>query len=116
MSKVARIEPHRAALVPARAEPELSIVRAAAPGQRAQQLLAEARAVSLEHVAALQAAIAVTRELAQEVVDAGDLYAPGLQHLAGRLTEELFWRGKTLAGLAQRQSEAALAGRGRLRP
>jgi hypothetical protein len=106
MSKIARIETHRTALVVARTEPELSLVRAAAPGERAQQLLAEARAVSLEHLAALQAALSVTRELAQEVVEAADLYGPGLEDFAGRLAEDLFWRGKTLEALAARQSEA----------
>ncbi len=107
MSKIARIETHRTALVVARAEPELSLVPSPSPGQRAQQLLAEARTVSLEHLAALVAAIAATRDLARDVVDAGDVYGPGLEDFAGRLAEDLFWRGKTLDALAARQSEAA---------
>lgn len=107
MSKIARIETRRTAIVAARAEPELSLVRAVAPGERAQQLLAEARTVSLEHLAALQAALAVTRELAQELVEAGEVYGPGLEDFAGRLAEDLFWRAKSLEALAARQSEAA---------
>jgi hypothetical protein len=49
----------------------------------------------------------VTRELAQEVVEAGQVYGPGLEDFAGRLAEDLFWRGKTLEALAARQSGAA---------
>ena len=106
MSKIARIETHRTALVVARTEPELSLVPSPSPGQRAQQLLAEARTASLEHLAALAAAISATRDLALELVEAGDVYGPGLEDFAGRLAEDLFWRGKTLATLAARQSEA----------
>jgi len=107
MSKIARIETHRTAMVVARTEPELSLVPSPSPGQRAQQLLSEARAVSLEHLAALEAAISATRDLARDVVEAGDVYGPGLEDFARRLAEDLFWRGKTLETLAARQSEAA---------
>ena len=109
MSKVARIETHRTAMVAARTEPELSLAPIAAPGERARQLFAQARSVSLEHLAALDAALAVTRELAQQVVEAGDLYEPGLQDFAGRVAEELFWRGKSLEALARRQADAVSA-------
>jgi hypothetical protein len=108
MTKVAQIGTHRAATVSAaRAEPELSLVPVAAPGERALQLFTEARSISLEHLAALQAAIVGTRDLADEVVAAGDLYAVGLQDFARRLSEELFWRAKALEALAERQGVVA---------
>jgi hypothetical protein len=108
MTKVTQIGTHRAATVSAaRVEPELSLVPAAAPGERARQLLSEARSISLEHLAALQAAIIGARDLADEVVAAGDLYAVGLQDFARRFSEELFWRAKALEALVERQDVVA---------
>ena len=109
MTKVAHIETHRPAPA-ARAAPQLTLAPVPQPGERAQRLYAEARTISLEHLAALQAAVTATHDLAQQVVDAGDLYGPGLQDFAGRLAEELFWRAKTLEALAQRQADAVPAG------
>ena len=86
-----------------RRKPDLSLVEAPPPGVRALQLFQEARKASLDHVASLESAIVAVRELADAIVEGGDLYAPGLHEFAGQLTEDLFWKSKTLAALALRQ-------------
>ena len=86
-----------------RIEPELSLVPRARPAERALRLYAEARVASLEHLEALQAAITDAHTLAQAVVEGGDLYPAGVQDLAKRMAEELFWRGKSLEAFRQRQ-------------
>ena len=96
-----------AKLPAARAERELTLVPQVPPGQRARQLLLEARAASLEHLKALQAALAESQALAQAVVDGGDLYAPGLHDFAGRLAEDLLARQRMLEALTGRQRSAA---------
>ena len=111
VSKVARIDrPRSVELAPARREPELTLVPPATPGERARRLYAEARSVSLEHLADLQASLALTRELVQSVADSGELYAPGVRAFTSRFAEELFWRAKTLESLAERHR--ASTGRG----
>jgi hypothetical protein len=74
---------------------------------KARQLFEEAKAVSLEHLRALEVAIDAVRNLSDEIVDGGDLYAPGLRELARKLTEDLFWTSKTLEVLSRRQDERA---------
>jgi hypothetical protein len=83
----------------------LGLVEAPAAGLRARQLFEEARVTSLEHLRALELAIATVRDLSDEIVRGGDLYTPGLRELARNLTEDLFWKAKTLELLSQRQSE-----------
>ncbi len=95
--------------LPARIEPELSLVPRARPDERALKLYAEARLASFEHLVALETAIGETRALAEAVVDGGDLYGPGVQDLARRLTEELFWRGKSLEAFRNRLAPAGSA-------
>lgn len=74
------------------------------PGQRARALFAEARAMSVDHLAAIAEEIAVLRGLLDAVTDAGDLYVPGVREFSSRLSEDLFWRSKTLEMLTQRQA------------
>jgi hypothetical protein len=95
------------ALVPAPSPPAVGRVRPAiglvAPppaGLRARQLFQEARKASLDHVGALQDAMASVQQLLGDVVEAGEVYTPGLNAFAARLTEELFWKSKTLGMLA----------------
>lgn len=83
----------------------LGVVETPPAGLRARQLFEEARVASLDHLRALELAIATVRELSNDVVRGGDLYAPGLRELARNLTEDLFWKAKTLTLLAQRQSD-----------
>ena len=83
----------------------LGVVETPLPGLRARQLFDEARAASLEHLRALERAIVTVRDLSDEVVHGGDLYAPGLRELARNLAEDLFWKAKTLELLSRRQGE-----------
>jgi hypothetical protein len=83
----------------------LGVVEAPQAGMKARQLFEEARMTSLEHLRALELAIATVRDLSAEIVHGGDLYAPGLRELARTLAEDLFWKGKTLELLSQRQSD-----------
>jgi len=90
-----------------RRRPDIALVEAPPAGVKARQLLREATKASLEHLAAFDAAIGDVRELADAIVEAGDLYGPGLNDFARRLSEELFWKTKTLAALAARQRAVA---------
>ena len=92
-----------------RAEPKPNHPDEVAAGERARDLLAQARAVSLEHLAKLQEALAEARALSEGVVEAGDLSGPGLHDFARRLGEELLWRSRTLEALSERQRDAARA-------
>ena len=108
--KALQVQTHEAAPRPvARPGPELSLVPPAPPGDRARKLLLEARAASLEHIEMLQAAIASTRELAQGVVEGGDLYGPGLHEFSRILVEDLLWRSKNLEALVDRQRKASVS-------
>jgi hypothetical protein len=107
---VAHIDARRAArALTVSGEPEVALPPAPLAGERARRLFQEARSISLEHIKALQHAIAETRELAQAMVDGGDLYVVGLQDFASRLAQELFTRGKLLETLTERQRVAVRA-------
>ena len=94
----------------ARAAPNLTLVPppilSAGPGARASALFAEARTMSLDHLSALAAEMTVVLELLEAVIDAGDLYVPGVRDFSMRLSEDLFWRSKTLEVLSTRQAAA----------
>ena len=94
-------------VAPERRKPDIALVETPPPGVKARQLLQEARRASLEHVAAFEAAIGEVRELADAIVEAGELYGPGLNDFASRLSEELLWKSKTLAALAARRPRLA---------
>jgi hypothetical protein len=96
-----------AAALATRAEPELSLVPATPAGDRARQLMLEARAAALEHLEALRQSSEETRTLAKAVGYGGDLYTVGLQDFARRMAEDLEWRAKTLEALIERQREAS---------
>ena len=92
---------------PLRRPPSLGVVEPPSAGLKARQLFEEAKAVSLEHLRALEVAIAAVRNLSDEIVDGGDLYVPGLRELARKLAEDLFWTSKTLEVLSRLQGERA---------
>ncbi len=69
----------------------------------------EAKAASMEHLEALEAALASARILAQDVIDGGDLYGPGLHEFSRTLAEDLLWRSKTLELLVDRQRKASVS-------
>jgi hypothetical protein len=88
------------------AAPALGLVAAPPPAARARQLFAEARAASLDHLRALDGAMARLNELLDAIADGGELYAPGLRDFAGRLAEELSWKSRTLQMLSRRQADS----------
>ena len=109
--KAQHVKHHAVETLPDRPLPdrkELTLVAPVPAGERARQLHLEAKKASLIHLEALQTSLAEAHDLAQSVVDAGDLYAPGLAAFAARLSEELFWRGKSLEALSERQRAAAV--------
>jgi hypothetical protein len=100
LASVTALEP-----APRRIAPPLGLVEPPPPGVKARQLYEEARLASLEHLRALDAAIATVRDLSDAIVEGGELYAPGLRDLARRLSEDLSWKAKTLQKLSQRQRD-----------
>ena len=88
---------------------ELSLVPAPSPADRARNLMMQAKAASLEHLDALEASIAQTQQLAQAVVDGGDLYGPGVHEFSRRLAEDLIWTSKNLESLVERQRKASVS-------
>jgi hypothetical protein len=109
MSLVAHVDtrPAQRDLPATSAQLEISLPAAPLAGEQARRLYREARFISLEHIKALQLAMAEARDLARATVDGGDLYVVGLQDYAARLAQELFWRGKSLEALTERQRVAA---------
>jgi len=70
--------------------------------QRVQRLQAEAKQLAKDHVKALTTAMADLEELAAEIAEGGDAYAPGVRDVARRLAEELDSRVQTLEAIAAR--------------
>jgi hypothetical protein len=87
--------------------PALELVEAPPAAVKARQLFAEARAVSLDHLRATGEAMESLAERLAAIVEAGDLYVPGVREFAARLAEDLAWKSKTLAMLTQRQTDNA---------
>lgn len=90
-------------------EARISLVKSPPPAARARSLLRDAKRASLEHVSLLEAALKSARELSDAVVDAGNLYDPGLREVARQLSDLLLWKSKTLQALAQRERAALSA-------
>jgi hypothetical protein len=83
--------------------PSIGLVAPLPAALRARRLFHEAKEASLEHVEALRSAIGVVCDLADAVAEGDELYGPGLREFASRLTEDLFWKSKTLEMMAQRR-------------
>lgn len=88
----------------------LSLVEPPPAGARARRLFEEARVISLEHLAGVAATMTALRDQLQTVVEAGELYDTGLHAFAERLSEDLFWRGKSFALLVERQRQSTEVG------
>ena len=100
---LATVEVRRAQTSPSGA-PTLELVGPPPPAVKARLLFEEARAVSLDHLHALDEALVDVGEQLTAIVEAGDLYAVGLREFAQKLAEDLTWKTKTLRLLSQRQS------------
>lgn len=70
--------------------------------QRVQRLQAEAKQLAKDHVKALSTAMAGLEELAAEIADGGDAYAPGVREVARQLSEDLDSRLQTLEAIVAR--------------
>ena len=70
--------------------------------QRVQRLQAEAKQLAKDHVKALTAAMVNLEELAAEIAEGGDAYAPGVRDVARRLAEDLDSRVQTLEAIVAR--------------
>ncbi|GAA0384423.1 MULTISPECIES: hypothetical protein [Brevundimonas] len=64
--------------------------------ERVKRLQAEARALALEQVTALEDALMVAAKLAREIAEGGDAYPVGAREIASRLTEELPSKAETI--------------------
>lgn len=70
--------------------------------QRVQRLQAEARQLAKDHIKALTTAMVSLEELAAEIAEGGDAYAPGVRDVARRLAEDLDSRVQTLDAIVAR--------------
>ena len=70
--------------------------------QRVQRLQAEAKQLAKDHIKALTSAMVSLEELAAEIAEGGDAYAPGVRDVARRLAEDLDSRVQTLEAIVAR--------------
>ncbi len=70
--------------------------------QRVQRLQAEARQLAKDHVKSLTSAMVDLEQLAAEIADGGDAYAPGIRDICRRMVEDLESRVQTLDAIAAR--------------
>lgn len=70
--------------------------------QRVQRLQAEARQLAKDHVRSLTTAMIQVEQLAAEIAEGGDAYAPGIRDIARRLVEDLEARVQTLDAISAR--------------
>jgi len=70
--------------------------------QRVQRLQTEARQLAKDHVKSLTTAMVELEQLAAEIADGGDAYAPGIRDIARRLAEDLDARVQTLDAISAR--------------
>ena len=70
--------------------------------ERVKRLQAEARALALEQVEALEEVLLKASEMAKEIAEGGDAYPGGARELAGRLASDLPSKAETLKAIASR--------------
>lgn len=70
--------------------------------ERVRRLQAEARQLAKDHVKSLSAAMVQLEQLAAEIAEGGDAYAPGIREVARQLAEDLDSRVQTLEAIAAR--------------
>ena len=71
-------------------------------GQRVQRLQAEARQLAKDHVKSLTGAMTELEQLASEIADGGDAYAPGIRDICRRMAEDIESRVPTLDAISAR--------------
>ena len=70
--------------------------------ERVRRLQAEARQLAKDHVRSLTTAMVELEQLAAEIAEGGDAYAPGVRDVARRLVEDLDSRVQTLEAISAR--------------
>jgi hypothetical protein len=70
--------------------------------ERVRRLQAEAKQLAKDHVKSLSAAMVQLEQLAAEIAEGGDAYAPGIREVARQLVEDLDSRVQTLEAIAAR--------------
>jgi hypothetical protein len=70
--------------------------------ERVRRLQAEAKQLAKDHVKALTAAMIDLEQLAAEIAEGGDAYAPGVRDVARRLVDDLDSRVQTLEAISAR--------------
>ena len=70
--------------------------------ERVRRLQAEAKQLAKDHVKSLTAAMVDLEQLAAEIAQGGEAYAPGIRDVARRLVEDLDSRVQTLEAIAAR--------------
>jgi hypothetical protein len=70
--------------------------------ERVRRLQAEAKQLAKDHVKSLTTAMIDLEQLAAEIAEGGDAYAPGVRDVARRLVEDLDSRVQTLEAIAAR--------------
>lgn len=73
------------------------------PAQRANRLMAEAKAAAQEQITALEQALAQVADLAAQIVDGGDIYPAGVRDLCRRMADEAVWKTQTLDAILNRK-------------
>ncbi len=74
---------------------------------RIRRLQDEARGMAREHIGLLEASVADTMRLAEEIADGGDAYPVGVREMARQMVAECESRLLNLKTLAHRNGEAA---------
>ncbi|WP_337187693.1 hypothetical protein [Phenylobacterium sp.] len=70
--------------------------------ERVRRLQSEAKQLAKDHVKSLSAAMVELEQLAAEIAEGGDAYAPGVREVARQLAEDLDSRAHTLDAIAAR--------------
>ena len=70
--------------------------------ERVRRLQTEAKQLAKDHVKSLTTAMVDLEQLAAEIADGGDAYAPGIRDVARRLVEDLDSRVQTLEAIVAR--------------
>lgn len=86
------------------ADNDLKVIlpKAETVAERVRRLQTEARQLAKDHIRSLTTAMVELEQLAAEIAEGGDAYAPGVRDVARRLVEDLDSRVQTLEAIVSR--------------